>query len=173
MLELILYNLGLSWKLLVVYLITLFVLGCIWFFAINKFNLRDGKIKMYGLLLGIDNTGAFMLSLHIVRAFLIIYYSIFPSENIEFTLALIAIASIIYIVFDMRNILFEIFNTVSLIVVIYFINSLNTYMLEVENSLSVNIIKIALILFTLMYTIYYLLKNFENITTDNENILLD
>jgi len=173
MFELILYNLSLSWKLLLVYLITLFVLGCIWFFHIKKFDLKDGKIKIYGLLLGINNKGTLILSMHVVRTFLIIYYSIFVPENIELTLALIGIISVIYIVFDMRDIIFEIFNTISLMAVIYFINSLNTYMIEVEATTSIQIIRIALILFTLMYVIYYLLRNFENITSDNENINLE
>jgi len=105
--------------------------------------------------LGINNKGTLILSMHVVRTFLIIYYSIFVPENIELTLALIGIISVIYIVFDMRDIIFEIFNTISLMAVIYFINSLNTYMIEVEATTSIQIIRIALILFTLMYVIYY------------------
>jgi len=166
MFELILYDLSLSWKLLLVYLITLFILGCALFFTIKNFNMKDGKIKLYGLLLGIDNMGIFILSTHIVRTFLVMYYAIFMSNNIKLTIMLVLISSIIYLVFDMRNILFEVFNTVSLIMVLYFINSLNIYFLEVDSTMSVLIIKMALILFTLMYMIYYLLRSFENITSE-------
>jgi len=173
MVELILYNLTLSWKLLLVYLISLFILGCICFFIIRNFNMKDGKIKIYGLLLGINNMGIFTLSLHIVRTFLVLYYSIFYFANIKLAIALIGIVSIIYIVFEMKNILFEIVNTISLMVVIYFINSLNVYMIEVESSFSVQIMRLALTLFTIMYTIYYLLRSFENITTNSEKFISD
>ena len=101
MFELILYDLGLSWKLLAVFLITLFILGVIFFFIIRKFDMRNGKIKIYGLFMSINNFEAFILSLHIVRVFLIMYYSIVISEDLRLTLSLIGIVSIAYIVFDM------------------------------------------------------------------------
>ena len=171
MFELILYDLGLSLKLLAVFLITLFILGVIFFFIIRKFDMRNGKIKIYGLFMSINNFEAFILSLHIVRVFLIMYYSIVISEDLRLTLSLIGIVSIAYIVFDMRNIIFETLNTISIMIAIYFINFLNTYLIEIEKSMSVELVKIALISFVLMYIIYYLLRNFENITTNNENIL--
>lgn len=170
MLELVLYNLSSSWLLITMFFILLFFLGCAIYLLTRKFNLKDGKIKTYGLLLNMSDKDVFILSIIIVRSFLVIYSVSFYLENIYMYLMMIAIVSVILIIFTFRDTIYEIINSASLIAVVYFTQTLRNYMIEVDNSESVQIINLILISFAILYTIYILLKAFEDITTNNENI---
>lgn len=170
MLELILYNLSSSWILLTIFFIVLFVIGCTIFLLTKKFNLTDGRIKLYGLLLNINDKDVIILSVIIVRAFLIIYSILFYNSNIYMYLTMIGIISIILIIVSFKDIIYELINTCSLMALIYFNHTLSNYVIEVENSNSVQMIKIILITFAILYTIYILLRGFEDITSNNKNI---
>ena len=83
---------------------------------------------------------------------------------------MIAIISIIYIVFNLRNVLYEIINAIALIATVYFVHTSNKYILEISSTDAVGIVRNALVAFAIMYTIYVSLRNFEDIITNNENI---
>lgn len=170
MLELILYNLSSSWLLITVFLILLFLIGCTIFLLTRRFNLREGKIKIYGLLLNMDDRDILILSLIIIRSFLIIFCVLTNSGNIYMNLTMIAISSFLIICVTFKDMIYELINTVSLIALVYFNNTLNNYLIEIESSSSVQIIRIILVAFAILYTIYILLKGFEDITSNNKNI---
>lgn len=170
MLELVLYNLSSSWLLITTFLILLFIIGCTIYFFTRKFDLRDGKIKTYGLLLNMTNKDIFVLSTIIVRSFIIIYSVLLYQENIYMYLAMIAVISLVLIVATFKNIIYEMINTVALMALVYFTHTLNNYVIEVESSNSILIIKTILISFAILYTTYISLKGFEDITTNNKNI---
>lgn len=170
MFELILYNLSSSSLLIVIFLVTFFIVGLTTYWLINKVRLKKGKIKLYGLLLKISDKDTFTLSIIVVRTFLIIYCTLLYQNNVNTSLIMIAIISIIYIMFSFKNIIYEVINTLSIMAVIYFINTLNNYIMQVSNSSSVQIIKTVLIAFTIMYSIYLLLRGVEDIVANNANI---
>lgn len=170
MLELVLFNLSSSWLLITIFFVLLFVIGCGIFFATRKFDLRDGKIKTYGLLLNMTNKDIFILSIIIVRAFIIIYSVVMYQENIYMYLAMIAVISVVLIITTFKNVIYEMINTIALMALIFFTHTLNNYVIQVESSGSVLIIKTILISFAILYTTYISLKGFEDITTNNKNI---
>lgn len=167
--ELILYNLSSSSLLIVVFLITFFILGLLTYSIISKFDLKKGRIKIYGLLLEIRDMDIFILSITVVRIFLIIYYSLIYQNNINMSLIMIGIVSLIYIVFTFKNIIYEILNTISIMAMVYFIHTLSNYLIQVSDSSSVQIIKTVLISFAIMYSIYLLLRGVEDIVENNVN----
>lgn len=170
MLELVLFNLSSSWLLITTFFVLLFIIGCAIFFATRKFDLRDGKIKTYGLLLNMTNKDIFVLSIIIVRAFIIIYSVVMYQENIYMYLAMIAVISVVLIITTFKNVIYEMINTIALMALIFFTHTLNNYVIQVESSGSVLIIKTILISFAILYTTYISLKGFEDITTNNKNI---
>lgn len=168
--KLILYELSTSWPLITAFLILLFILGCILYIGIKNFKVRDGKIKIYGLLLGLEEKDILAISSAIVRAFLIIFSLIVYQNNINMYLVMIGIISALLIVFSLKNVVYEIINTVALIAIIYFSNQLSNYLINIENSNAVMLIKIVLICFGILYTTYIFLKEIEDITSNHENI---
>ena len=170
MLELVLFNLSSSWLLITTFFVLLFVIGCGIFFVTRRFDLRDGKIKTYGLLLNMTNKDIFILSIIIVRAFIIIYSVVMYQENIYMYLAMIAVISVVLIITTFKNVIYEMINTIALMALIFFTHTLNNYVIQVESSGSVLIIKTILISFAILYTTYISLKGFEDITTNNKNI---
>lgn len=168
--ELILYNLVSSKSLIITFLATLFAIGCIVYWSISKFRLKKGKIKLYGLLLEISDKDIFVLSLILIRTFIILYYMIIYQENITMSLTMVAIISIIYIICNLRNLLYESINAVAIMAIIYFMNVLDTYMLEVAESTSVQIVKLALMAFGIMYTIYISLRSVEDVVSKEKDI---
>lgn len=169
--ELILYNLSSSKILIIVFLVTFFIIGLFLYWLVNRLRLEKGKIKIHGLLLGINDKGIIILSMTLVRAFLIIFYTLVHQNNIQISLIMIGVISIIYILCSARNIIYEIVNTGAILAVIYFINTLNTYLIEITYSSSVEVVKIILISFIVMYTIYLLLKSIEEIIENDCNII--
>lgn len=170
MIDLILYDLISSKWLIIIFLTTLFIVGCIIYFFINNFSLKKGRVKLYGILLELSSTDTLILSVTIIRTFLVIYYLIFSSSNVIVSLTMVGIISIIYIAINLDNVIYEIINTLALMAVIYFINILNSYLTEVTYSSYVQIIKVSLIAFAIMYTIYILFRSVEDIVTNNANI---
>ena len=169
--ELILYNLSSSKILIIVFLVTFFMIGLFLYWLVNRLRLEKGKIKIHGLLLGINDKGIVVLSMTLVRAFLIIFYTLVYQSNVETTLIMIGVISILYIICSARNILYEIINTGAILAVVYFINALNTYLIEIMYSSSVQIVKITLIAFIIMYTIYLLLKSIEEIIENDCKVI--
>jgi len=55
--ELILYNLSSSKILIIVFLVTFFIIGLFLYWLVNRLRLEKGKIKIHGLLLGINDKG--------------------------------------------------------------------------------------------------------------------
>lgn len=168
--ELILYNLISSKLLIITFLATLFTIGCIVYWSISKFRLKKGKIKLYGLLLEISDKDIFVLSLILVRTFIIMYYLIVYQQNVTMSLTMVAIVSIAYIMCNLKNILYESINAIAIMAIIYFMNVLDTYMIEVAKSTSVQIVKLALMAFSIMYTIYISLKSVEDVVSKEKDI---
>lgn len=168
--DLILYDLVASKWLIISFLAILFISGCTVYFLINNFSLKKRRIKLYGLLLELSDKDILILSVIIIRTFVIIYYLLIPQQNITTSLFMIGMISVIYIILTFNNVIYETINTIALIAVVYFADILNNYLTQVTYSSSVQIIKISLIAFSIMYTVYILFRGIENIVTDNTNI---
>ena len=170
MFELMLYDLSTSWLFIATFLILLFFIGIAIYMVTKDFKLKDGKIKVYGLLLGFRNIDVIYISMIIVRTFIIIYSLVVFNKNVTMYLIMIAMISIIFIFSYLKNIFYEIINTGALMAIVYFANQLNEYLIHIEESNSIKIIKLILICFGVLYTMYIFFREFEDIVTEHENI---
>ena len=159
--ELILYYIKESASLLISFLILIFVLGFFAYMTMRNFR-QDSKLKVgfYGLFLGLKNVDIIKLSIVIIRIFLV-YYSVMitAKEKIFICLIMIGILSIIYIILTPKKIISEIICTVMEIVMIYFIYIVNSYMIDIEFSMIILMVKICLLVFTILLSTYFLLRN--------------
>lgn len=171
MFELILYNLSTALGLMTTFLVLLFIFGCITFFYIKDFNVNNNiKIKIYGLLFIVNKKDILAISIMFIRTFIIIYALIMCNLSLSFYITMIVIISILFLIFYFKNVIYETINTVALSIIIYFNYQLNDYLVSVDNSTLVQIVRIILIAFSILYTIYLFLKEFEDITTKHKNI---
>lgn len=169
MFELILYNISKSWLLLAAFLILLFIIGCIIYISTKDFKVKNGKIKMYGLLLNMTNKDILIISMIIVRTFLIIYSLIMYEQNLFMYLVMNVIISLLFILFYRKNIIYEIINTIALIMIIYFQDQLASYLVNIEYSSSVQIMRMAVMCFGIVYTVYICLKEFEDVVAGHDS----
>ena len=62
-----------------------------------------------------------------------------------------------------KKIIFETINITAQLILIYLINVLTTYRIEISNDMYVGQVVIFLSLLMILYTIYFFLKNFEEL----------
>ena len=170
MFELILYNLSTSWGLMASFFVFIFIIGCIIYVYTKKFKIEGKRVKVYGLLLNMKNNNILAISIIIVRTFVIIYSLVTYNQNIIYYLLMIGIISGLLIIVYFKNIIYEFLNSIALMTVVYFNYELTNYLINIENTTSIIILKEILISFGVLYTIYLFLKEFEDITSKHENI---
>jgi len=162
--ELVLYYIKESAGLLISFLILIFVLGIFAYLTMRNFR-QDSKLKVgfYGLFLGLKNIDIIKLSIIIVRIFLLFFCTMLTTnDNIYMYIIMITLLSLLYIVLNFKKIVNEIVATLMGIVMIYFIYSINGYIIEIEYNVLLLIIKICLIVFTLLFTTYFGLRDLND-----------
>ena len=117
-----------------------------------------------------SNEDVLIISIGVVRTFLIIFSLLVYTTNLNLYITMIAIISFLFIIAYHRNPIYEIINSISLIAIIDFAHQLNEYLINVQNSSSIIIIKSILIAFTVLYTVYLFLKELEEIAANHQNI---
>lgn len=169
--ELILYYIKESASLLISFLILIFILGVIAYIAIRNFR-QDSKLKVgfYGLFLGLKNIDIVKLSIVIIKIFLV-FYSVMITVRAKIIICLIMIAllSLLYIIIEPKKFVNEIVYSLMQIAMIYFVYIINSYMIEIEYSLIILIIKICLIVFTILLSTYFWLRNISDIVDNRWN----
>lgn len=166
--ELILYYIKESKNLLISFLILMFVLGILAYIAMRNFR-QDKKFKIffYGLFLRMTNIDILKMSTVVVKTFLAFYATIVTNQLlIWLCLIMICVSTLIYIVCAYKRTVYEIVCTLMQLIMIYFIYIVNSYMLEIEYSPLVLMIKICLIVFVLMLTTYLFFRDIDMISED-------
>lgn len=169
--ELVLYYIKESASLLISFLILMFLLGIFAYIAMRNFR-QDSKLKvgLYGLFLGLKNIDIVRLAIVIIRMFLVYYAIIMNSKDKVFlSLIMIGLLSLIYIILTPKKIINETVLSLMQIVMIYFVNIINSYMTEVEYSMIILMIKVCLIVFTILLSTYFLLRNINDIVDNRWN----
>lgn len=166
--ELILYYIMKSRNLLASFLILMFVLGIFSYVAMRNFR-QDKKFKIifYGLFLRMTNIDILKMSIVVVKAFLAFYATIVTDQlMVWLCLIMISISTIIYVVCAYKGMIYEIVCTLMQLAMIYFIYIINDYMVEIEYSPQILMIKICLIVFVLMLTTYLFFRDVDRISED-------
>lgn len=169
--ELVLYYIKESASLLISFLILIFILGIFAYLSMRNFR-QDSKLKVgfYGLFLGLKNVDIIKLSIVIIRIF-IVFYSIMvvTREKVFIGLIMIGLLSLVYIILAPKKFIYESVATLMEIVMVYFVYIINGYMTEIEYSSIILMIKVCLIVFTILLSTYFLLRDINSIVDNRWN----
>ena len=172
--ELILYYIEESRMIILSFLILIFIIATFSFFYMRNFNQeKKSKVIFYGLLLQMSNIDIIKTATIIMRTFIIVYATItIKQSEILMCIIMMTLLSIIYIVFSFKRIINEIVSTGMQIAIIYLINIVNNYEVEIENNLLIFTAKTILIIFALMMTTYIFFKEVDIISKDRERKII-
>jgi len=173
--ELILYYIKESRMLLLSFLILIFVIATLSFFYMRNFNQeKKSKVIFYGLLLQMNNIDIIKTSTIIMRTFIMVYATLITKQNeIFMCIIMMGILSLIYSIFSIKRSIYEIVSTGMQVAIIYLINIVNNYKVEIENNLLIFMSKTVLIIFALMFTTYIFFKEVDNISKDRERKIVN
>ncbi len=166
--ELVLYYIVESRNLLISFLILTFVLGIIVYSLIKNFKQnKKMKVVIYGLFLKFTNVDILKLSIIVVKTFLVFYAIMVTNELVMWLcIAMITILTIIYIICEFKRVIYEVIYTSIQALVIYLIYLINSYMMEVEYLNVVMGVKVCLIVFEVILSIYLMFKNINIISEE-------
>lgn len=163
--ELILYYIKISAGLLISFLVLIFILGTFAYLSMRNFKQTSKfKVAFYGLFLGFKNIDIIRLSAVVIRTFIICYATaIVTQERIFICISMVGILSLIYIFLTPKKFVYSLVSSLMQMVMIYFIYIIGDYMNEIEFSYPMLGIKITLIVFTLILSIYLFLRDLNDI----------
>lgn len=166
--ELVLYYIVESRNLLISFLILTFVLGIIVYSLIKNFKQnKKMKVVIYGLFLKFTNVDILKLSIIVVKTFLVFYAIMVTNELVMWLcIAMITILTIIYVICEFKRVIYEVIYTTIQALVIYLIYLINCYMMEVEYLNVVMGVKVCLIVFEVILSIYLMFKNINIISEE-------
>lgn len=164
--ELILYNISKNLIPISICLALVLFLGVVIYIFTKKFDIHKKTIHYFGLLTGLNNRQIIVLSSIIIRTFMLIYTVCIYKSSILDYMVMILLIDIVYMILVPRKIIFETINITAQLILVYFINMLKTYRIEVSNEMYVEQIIILLSSFIIFYSVYFLLKNFEELITE-------
>lgn len=166
--ELVLYYIVESRNLLISFLILTFVLGIILYSLIKNFKQnKKMKVVIYGLFLKFTNVDILKLSIIVVKTFLVFYAIMVTNELVMWLcIAMITILTIIYVICEFKRVIYEVIYTSLQALVIYLIYLINSYMMEVEYLNVVMGVKVCLIVFEVILSIYIMFKNINIISEE-------
>ena len=153
--ELVLYYMVESRNLLISFLILTFVLGIIAYGSIKNFKQnKKMKIFIYGLFLKTTSVDILKISIIVLKTFLVFYATIVTDElMVWLCITMLAVLTIIYVICEIKRLIYEVMYTSIQALVIYLIYLINSYMIEVEYMNVVMGIKICLVVFELILSI--------------------
>lgn len=168
MINLIFYNINKVLITLIIFLGIITVLGTVVFYMLKKFDIKKKNIIYLGLFSSLNTKQILSLSTIIIRTYLIITCSLINSNDILIYLLMIVIVDTTFIILNYKKAIFEIINVFAQICLLYLINVLRMYQIEVSNEMYVLQVKTFLIAFIIVYAIYFLIKNIEEIISDKK-----
>lgn len=145
-------------------LIALFA-SILMYMLVKDFKPHSFKVKTYGLFLNLRNIDIIMLSANTSVMFVTIYLALNADKAIDIYYVVLVSLWVIWMLCDIKKILFCIINLSAEVASIYLISLLKNYQSQVDNNLYVKIITICLIAFTIMYAVFVFLTNLEKIVT--------
>ncbi len=168
MINLIFYNMNKVLIPLIIFMGIITILGTIVFYMLKKFDIRKKNIIYLVIFTTLSIKQILLLSTVIIRTYLIIICSVISSNDIFIYLLMIVIVDTIFIILNYKKAIFEIINIFAQICLLYLINILKIYQIEVSNEMYVLQVNIFLIFFIIMYTIYFSIKNVEEIIANKK-----
>ena len=155
--EAILYYVSVNYTLVISFIAIIFGMGIYIFSVTSNYDINKKSIRYCGLLTGFSKKEILILSS------IIMYTALIYKKDVTSLLILILFSDFIYIILKPQKAFFEIINILSQVVLIYFINVLKTYRIEISDGMFVGQVIIILIGIIIIYSIYFFLRNFEEL----------
>ena len=156
--EAILYYVSANYTLVISFIAIIFGIGIYIFSVTNNYDINKKSIRYCGLLTGFSK-----------KEILILYTALIYKKDITSLLILILFSDFIYIILKPKKAFFEIVNILAQVILIYFINVLKTYRIEISDGMFVGQVIIILIGIIIIYSIYFFLRNFEELIKKEQN----
>ena len=164
--EYLMYNLTEYLMLTLVYFIITMVISLVVYGSTEKINIHRKITRYFGLISALKNKQIAMLCGILIRTILIAYSVIMYQPDIITVIIMIIFADLIYII--LKKSIFEVANISAQICLIYFINILQEYQIEVSKANYVFQIQMILTIILLVYMSYFYIKDFVGILTDRK-----
>lgn len=159
----IIYKVTLYVKPFLVVSIVVLIIAAILYMMAKKFQINKHSTKYLGLLTGFKKIQIVQLSLNLIKTILIIYFVVCYQSDIFPILIMISILSLWYIITMPNKMIFETINTVAQVMLVYIINTLHSYRINICSENYIFQVEISLIVFIIFYTLGSFLKNVEDI----------
>ena len=164
--EYLMYNLTEYLMLTLVYFIITMVISLVVYGSTEKINIHRKITRYFGLISALKNKQIAMFCGILIRTVLITYSVIIHQPDIVTVIIMIILADLIYII--LKKSIFEVINICPQICLIYFINILQEYQIEVSKANYVFQIQMILTIILLVYMSYFYIKDFVGILTDRK-----
>ena len=162
----IIYYLSTNALAIVIYLTIIIIISFVLYFSIREVSLTKKSILIETTLANLNRKQQLSITAILIRTFMIIYATVsFLSNDIYLYIALAIMSDILFVILRPKRIIFEILNLASQIALIYIIHLMNNYRNQVNDDISVAIIQLLLIAFIVIYSLFFLIKDFEVIIT--------
>ena len=170
MLERILYKVSQNSWVILILLFFLLAISIALNIITRKLKINKTNISIYGLLLGLSNKDIIIISLITIKTVLVISNVWrFYTEEIIISAVMIFIVSIMYMFTcgNIKNAIFEFISSAAQIIAVILVNELNGYLIEINNSIYILMIKLLISMFISIYVMFFFIKNFQNVIINN------
>lgn len=170
--EIVLYYIMECKDLVISFLIFMFVIAVICYFAIRNFDqTKRHKIIIYGLFSKMNTIDCLKISIVFIKTF-IVFYSMLSLENtiIVVSIFMILILTVLYMILAPRRLFYELITMLFLTSIIYFIYTLDSYTNIIENTTQLLLIKISLIILLFLLSGYLFFREIYIIPEDRERL---
>ena len=159
--EYLMYNLTEYLMLTLVFFIITLLISITIYSSTKKIDIHKKTTRYFGLISALKNKQVAMLCSVLIRLTLILYSILVYQEDILISIIMILIADLIFIV--LKSSVFEFVNIGAQVFLIYFINVLQEYRIEVADLNYIFLIQLILTSFLILYVLYFAVKNFSEI----------
>ncbi len=168
--EEIIYYLGQLFNFLLVFFIVVVLIFVVFKIALKHSNINEGKIKIYGIFMGLKNSEMLSIGILTIKYAFIIWLIIGVNTENYIYLIILLMLSILYNIINKRflSIIFDVIN--SLVIYIAFVckNTFFEYLNNVKFEWYVLILGIFICLFLFLYANYFFIKDIDFVLKKNK-----
>lgn len=169
MLVSILYSLSSNALPIIIYLLIIILISFILYFSISEISFNKKIIMFNTMFANFNRKKQLALTGILIRTFMVIYATVyFTSDKMIMYIIIAVLSDLIYVSLNLKKIFFEIPSMIGQIFLIYIIHLMNTYRDQVNDDISVSIIQVLLITFLAVYSLFFLIKDFESIISKKD-----
>lgn len=170
--EEIIYYLSQLFSFILTFFLIIILLFIIFKISLRKHKITDGKIKIYGIFMGLQNNEILSMGILTIKYIFIIWCVTGTTEQNYVYLLVMVILGILYNLLNNRfvNLLFDILNIGVIYVALTCKNLFFNYLNEVMFEWYVLLFGILVSLFVVLYVSYFFIKDLDYILKGNKHV---